>query len=63
MTKQLMAGIDLHGNNRVIGLVNQDGGRLKHQKLACDLELVDAFLAPYKAQVKSIAVESTYNWY
>lgn len=63
MTKQLMAGIDLHGNNLVIGLVDQDGGRLKHQKLACDLELVDAFLAPYKAQIKSIAVESTYNWY
>ena len=63
MTKQLMAGIDLHGNNLVIGLVDQDGGRLKHQKLACDLELVDAFLAPYKAQIKSVAVESTFNWY
>jgi len=63
MTKQLMAGIDLHGNNLVIGLVDQDGLRLKHQKLACDLKLVDAFLAPYKAQFKSLAVESTYNWY
>jgi transposase len=63
MTKQLMAGIDLHGNNLVIGLVDQDGQRLKHQKLACDLKLVDSFLSPYKAQLKSIAVESTYNWY
>jgi len=63
MTKELMAGIDLHGNNLVIGLVDQDGQRLKHQKLACDLKLVDGFLAPYKAQLKSLAVESTYNWY
>ena len=63
MTKQLMAGIDLHGNNLVIGIVDQDGQRLKHQKLACDLKLVDGFLSPYKAQLKSIAVESTYNWY
>ncbi len=63
MTKQLMAGIDLHGNNLLIGLVDQDGQRLKHQKLACDLKLVDAFLTPYKPQLKSLAVESTYNWY
>ena len=63
MTKQLMAGIDLHGNNLLIGLVDQDGQRLKHHKLACDLQLVDAFLAPYKPQLKSLAVESTYNWY
>lgn len=63
MTKQLMAGIDLHGNNLVIGLIDEDGQRLKCQKLACELKLVDAFLAPYKAQLKSMAVESTYNWY
>ena len=63
MTKQLMAGIDLHGNNLVIGIVNQDGQRFKHQKLACDLKLVDDYLSPLKAQIKSMAVESTYNWY
>jgi transposase len=58
-----MTGIDLHSNNLVIGLVDQDGRRIKDQKLACDLKLVDAFLAPYKPQIQSIAVESTYNWY
>jgi transposase len=63
MTEQLMAGIDLHSNNLVIGIVNQNGQRLKHQKLDCDLQQVDDFLAPYKARLKSIAVESTYNWY
>lgn len=63
MTKQLMAGIDLHSNNLVIGLVDQDGQRLKHQKLACDLQVVKDFLKPYRRRLKSIAVESTYNWY
>jgi hypothetical protein len=63
MTEQLMAGIDLHSNNVVIGIVNQDGERRKHRKLECDLKQVDDFLRPMKEQLKSIAVESTYNWY
>lgn len=63
MTKQLMAGIDLHSNNLMIGIVDQSGKRLKHQKVACELKQVVAALAPYKARLKSIAVESTYNWY
>ena len=63
MTKQLMAGIDLHSNNLVIGIVNQDGERVKHQKLECDLQRVDEFLSPFKQRLQSIAVESTYNWY
>ena len=63
MTKQLMTGIDLHGNNLVIGIVDQEGRRLQHQKLACDLKLVDKYLSPLKKQIKRIAVESTYNWY
>src|SRR6266576_2303573 len=58
-----MAGIDLHSNNLVIGIMDQSGQRLKHQKLDCNLQQVEQFLAPFKAQLKSIAVESTYNWY
>ena len=63
MTKQLFAGIDLHSNNLMIGIIDQSGKRLKHQKVACELKQVVAVLAPYKARLKSIAVESTYNWY
>jgi len=58
-----MAGIDLHSNNLTIGIVDQDGRRLKHQKLDCDLAEVDRFLRPLKPRLKSVAVESTYNWY
>jgi len=63
VTKVVMAGIDLHSNNLMIGLVDESGRRLKHQKLDCELPQVVKFLAPYKARLKSVAVESTYNWY
>src|SRR5206468_12198582 len=56
-------GIDLHSNNLMIGIVDQDGRRLKHQKVDCNLKEVVSFLAPMKERLKSIAVESTYNWY
>jgi transposase len=63
MTKLLMAGIDLHSNNLMVGIVDEDGRRVRSQKLACDLNAVAAFLRPYKRRLKSLAVESTYNWY
>jgi transposase len=63
MNESLFAGIDLHSNNLVIGIVDQTGQRLKHQKLECDLQQVVKFLELLKARFKSLAVESTYNWY
>jgi transposase len=58
-----MAGIDLHSNNLVIGVVDRDGKRLAHRKLDCELRNVLEFLAPYQERVEKVAVESTYNWY
>jgi len=60
---KVIAGVDLHSNNLVIGLINQDGKRLAYQKLDCNLEQVDNFLKPFKRQLQSMAVESTFNWY
>lgn len=62
MTK-LMAGLDLHSNNVMIGIVDENGQRLTQQKLDCDLKKIVEFLTPFKAQLQSLAVESTYNWY
>jgi transposase len=62
MTK-LIAGMDLHSNNVVIGLMDMDGKRVAHQKVECRLSEVVRFLAPYKKRLEQIAVESTYNWY
>ena len=62
MTK-LIAGMDLHSNNVVIGLMDMDGKRVGHQKVECRLSEVVRYLAPYKKRLEQVAVESTYNWY
>lgn len=61
--EKLIAGIDLHSNNVMIGVINQDGKRVAHRKLGCDLSEVVGFLQPFKPQLQSMAVESTFNWY
>ena len=61
--EKLIAGLDLHSNNVMIGLMDQDGKRVAHRKLECDLKQVTGFLEPFKAQLESMAVESTFNWY
>ena len=60
---KVIAGIDLHSNNRVIGVIDQGGKRIEHRKLECDLDEVMRFLKPFKARLQSMAVESTFNWY
>jgi hypothetical protein len=42
---------------------NQNGKRVAHRKLECDLKQVTQFLKPLKPQLQSMAVESTFNWY
>jgi transposase len=63
VSEKLFAGIDLHSNNVMIGVINQDGKRVARQKLDCDLEQVADFLEPLKPRLQSMAVESTFNWY
>jgi transposase len=60
---KLIAGLDLHSNNVMIGIIDQQGKRVAHRKLECDLKEILQFLAPLKRQMQSMAVESTYNWY
>ena len=61
--KDLMAGIDLHSNNIMVGILDVDGHRVAHQKLPCDLESILKFFKPYRKRMECLAVESTYNWY
>src|ERR1019366_1683272 len=61
--KKVIAGMDLHSNNVVIGVMDLDGQRLASRKLPCDLKEVVKFLAPFKRRLERVAVESTYNWY
>src|SRR5713226_3235185 len=61
--KKVMAGIDLHSNNVVIGIMDSDGKRLASRKVPCELKEIAKFLAPFKKRLEQVAVESTYNWY
>src|SRR5437016_5214739 len=61
--KKVVAGMDLHGNNVVIGIMDMDGKRLASRKVECDLKEVVKFVAPFKNRLEKVAVESTFNWY
>ena len=61
--KKVIAGMDLHSNNVVIGVMDLDGQRVANRKLPCDLKEVVKFLAPFQKRLEQVAVESTYNWY
>lgn len=63
MTTKLMASIDLHSDNLFCGIVDLDGKRVFEKRLPCHLPSVLSALEPYKADLQTIAVESTYNWY
>ena len=54
MKQALFAGIDLHSNNVVIGVMDMDGKRLASQKLECKLMEVVKFLAPYKKRLEKV---------
>jgi transposase len=61
--KKVIAGMDLHSNNVVVGIMDTDGKRVGQKKLLCDLKEVVKYLAPYKKRLEQVVVESTYNWY
>src|SRR5215471_19231327 len=61
--KKVMAGINLHSNNLVIGIMDIEGQRVASRKLPCELGEVTKYLSPFKDRLERVAVESTYNWY
>src|SRR6202795_2213267 len=57
------SGIDLHSNNSVV-VVSDEEDRIVYQKrLPNNLEQIRAALAPYRDELSGVVVESTYNWY
>jgi len=56
-------GIDLHSNNSVV-IVSDDEDRIVLQKrLANDLGQIRVVLEPHREELVGVVVESTYNWY
>jgi transposase len=59
----LYGGIDLHANNSVIALMNEQDEVIYQKRLPNELPTILEQLAPYHADIEGLVVESTYNWY
>jgi transposase len=59
----LYAGIDLHSNNSLVVVQDEEDNVVGRRRLANDLGRVSAWLEPYREQLAGVVVESTYNWY
>ena len=59
----LYAGIDLHSNNNVVVVQDEQGRVVERARLPNDIRRVLEWLRPYQANLAGVVVESTYNWY
>ncbi|BCG03532.1 IS110 family transposase (plasmid) [Paraburkholderia sp. PGU19] len=57
------SGIDLHSNNAVVAVIDDQDRVLYCKRLANDLSSIIAVLAPFHEDLQGVVVESTYNWY
>jgi transposase len=57
------SGIDLHSNNSVVVVIDEADRVVYRRRLPNELAKVLEALAPYRAELAGVAVESTYNWY
>ncbi len=56
-------GIDLHSNNSVVVVTDETDKVLVSRRCPNDLQKILALLAPHRAELAGVVVESTYNWY
>lgn len=59
----LYCGIDLHSNNHVVVIIDDQDRRLVEKRLPNDLAATLKLLEPYRSTLNGIVVESTFNWY
>ena len=60
---KLYGGIDLHSNNSVVALLDEDERLVYRKRLPNDAPGILEALAPYREAIVGLVVESTYNWY
>ena len=56
-------GIDLHSTNSVVVVSDEEDRVIFQKRMAKDLKLIEATLAPHRDETVGVVVESTYNWY
>ena len=60
---ELYAGIDLHSNNSVVSVLDENDRVVFAKRLPNDLAAIIAALRSCSGNLNGVAVESTYNWY
>lgn len=59
----LYCGIDLHAKNSYLAIIDEKRQRIFKRNVPNDRRAILSFLAPYKAELAGVVVESTFNWY
>jgi transposase len=54
------SGIDLHSNNAVVAVIDDQDHVLYRKRLSNDLQLIVAALDPYRCELQGVVVESTF---
>lgn len=57
------SGIDLHSNNSVVTVTDEEDRVVAEKRLPNELAKILALLAPWQEELVGVVVESTYNWY
>jgi transposase len=57
------SGIDLHSNNSVVTVTDEEDRVIAEKRLPNDLAKIVRFLLPWRDELAGVVVESTYNWY
>ena len=57
------SGIDLHSNNSVVTVIDDNDRVVAEKRLPNDLAKIVGFLSPWREELAGVVVESTYNWY
>lgn len=57
------SGIDLHSNNSVVVISDEEDRIVYERRLPNDLGQILAGLAPHRDELAGVVIESTFNWY
>lgn len=57
------SGIDLHSNNSVVTVTDEEDRVVAEKRLPNDLSKIVGMLMPWREEIVGVVVESTFNWY
>ena len=57
------SGIDLHSNNSVVTVTDEEDRVVAEKRLPNDLTKIVGLLMPWREEMAGVVVESTFNWY